>query len=310
MAELHLKRFDPDSIREYSTVLFAGGRRTGKSFAMRDFIWHLRKRVYDINVFSGTIDEDHPWEEVAPPHMVHHCLEDFPHDKLSETIVRQERRKRIALKYDAKCPATMLVFEDLEHLKPPIWKEQAMRTIVFNGRWSKTFCLVAFQYLMEVSMAMRGSFDYAVFCMENSAAVRERIWKQFASIFPNMAYFENAFFGCTKDYKVMVVDCRARSYNIEDVIFWYKAKDRGTFRVGVPDIWRAPSIMEDPEAEHFRKNAITESTKRGSSKKKSISNSLQVKLMDEEEPKSDSEEEEETKKKKKHRKKKRSHHQI
>jgi hypothetical protein len=302
MSDLHLKKFDPATIRPYSTILFAGGRRTGKSFVMRDFLWHLRKRVYDANVFSGTIDEDHPWEKLAPPHMVQHCLEEFPKDILQQAIVRQERRKRIAAKYDAHCPASMLVLEDLEHLQPPIWKDQSMRTIIFNGRWSKTYCLVAFQYLMEVKMAMRGSFDYAVFCMENSAAVRERIWKQFASIFPNFNYFENAFFGCTQDYKVMVVDCRARSYNIEDAVFWYKAKDRGTYRIGAPDSWIVPSKKrrDDPETERDRKKAIEESSKRGNKKKlDAVVSHMKVRLVDDDEEKSSSSEEEDNKKKKK-----------
>jgi len=238
--EVRLRRFDPSTIRPYSTILFAGGRRTGKSYAMRDFMWHLRDRIYETTVFSGTIDEDHPWERYTPEWLVHHCLVDFDYPALQRTLSNQESRKTLAAKYESDCPPAMLVFEDVEHLTPPIWKDQGMRSLIFNGRWSKSFCLVAFQYIMEVKMAMRGSFDYAVFAMENSAAVRDRIYKQFGGIFPTYDSFEAAFFACTSDYKVMVIDCRARSYNLEDVVFWYKASDHGFFSVSHPDVWRGP----------------------------------------------------------------------
>jgi Cu2+-containing amine oxidase len=80
-------------------------------------------------------------------------------------------------------------------------------------------------------------FDYAVFTMENSAAVRRRIHEQFAGIFPTFNEFEQVFFECTSDRKCMVIDCRATSYNISDVVFWYKAKDNGDFQMGVPAVW-------------------------------------------------------------------------
>ncbi len=102
----------------------------------------------------------------------------------------------------------------------------------------KEFCLVAYQYVMEVKMEMRGSFDYAVFTMDNSKAVRERIWKQFAGVFETLESFEAAFMELTKDYRAMVIDLRARSYKIEDCVFWYRANpDLGRFRMGHRDIW-------------------------------------------------------------------------
>ena len=91
---------------------------------------------------------------------------------------------------------------------------------------------------MEVKMEMRGSFDYAVFTMDNSQAVRERIWKQFAGVFKTFDAFDAAFMELTKDYRVMVLDLRARSYNIEDCVFWYRADPNlGRFKMGHPDVW-------------------------------------------------------------------------
>jgi hypothetical protein len=232
------RRFDPTTIRDCSSVLFVGGKRTGKSTLMREFMYHIKDAVYDGHVFSGSYDEDNPWDTLLPKKMVHYCLEDFQEGELKEALSIQNSRKELAKKYGSRCPSSLLVFEDLEFLKPSIWNSQFMRALIFNGRWVKEYCFVAYQYVMEVKMEMRGSFDYAVFTIDNSRAVRDRIWKQFAGIFPDFEGFEAVFLALTSNYKAMVIDLRARSYNIQDCVFWYKANPRlPPFKMGHRDIW-------------------------------------------------------------------------
>ena len=239
------RRFDPSTIRDYASILFAGGKRSGKSTIMREFMWYIKDRVFDGHVFTGTFDEDHPWEWYLPKQMVHDCMTTFKKDDLDDVLKTQEDRKVLARKFGASCPPSALVLEDLEFLKPSIWVNQGTRALIFNGRWVKLFCFVAYQYVMEIKMEMRGSFDYAVFTMDNSQAVRERIWKQFAGVFKTLGDFEDAFMALTTDYRAMVLDLRARSYKLEDCVFWYRAnKDLGRFKMGHPDIWIARPLPE------------------------------------------------------------------
>ena len=236
--QTRFKKFDPSTIRDYSSILFVGGKRTGKSSLMREFMWFVKDRVYDGHVWSGTYDEDHPWESYFPKQMVHYAMEEFDEAELTKALQVQQQRKDLAGKFGAVCPPSILVFEDLEFLKPSIWHKQSMRALVFNGRWQKEFMFIAYQYIMEIRMEMRGSFDYAVFTMDNSKSVRERIWKQFAGVFDSLESFEAAFVELTKDYRAMVIDLRARSYKIEDCVFWYRANPKlGSFRMGHPDTW-------------------------------------------------------------------------
>ena len=240
-------KFDPSTIRDYASILFAGGKRTGKSSVMREFMYHIRDRVYDCNVWSGTYDEEHPWEWYTPKQMVHMCLEEFDKETLAVALATQEQRKKLSRRYGATCPPSLCVFEDLEFLKPSIWVNQSTRGVIFNGRWCKEFFFVAYQYVMEVKMEMRGSFDYAVFTMDNSQACRERIWKQFAGVFKTFDAFDAAFMELTKNFRVMVLDLRARSYNIEDCVFWYKADpDLRRFKMGHPDVWHICRQVVNP----------------------------------------------------------------
>lgn len=250
------RRFDISSIRQDASILFVGGKRTGKSTVMREFMWAIKDRVYDGHVFSGSCDEDHPWEWYLPKDMVHYCMEEFDKSKLGDVISTQHKRKTLAKKFGVSCPSSILVFEDLEFLKPSIFNNQGTRSLIFNGRWVKMFCFVAYQYVMEVKMEMRGSFDYVVFTMDNMPAVRERIYKQFAGMYRNFDEFETAFMQLTQDYKVMVIDMRARSYDVKDCVFWYKANPRlGRFKMGNPDIW-APRATPEGQAASSRPSIV------------------------------------------------------
>jgi len=204
---------------------------------MRDIIYHIRKRLYDMYVFTGTNEDDHPWKAHTPAKYVHLCREQFPTTVLASALKVQQERKAVGRHLSATIPPTGFIFEDLEFLTKPIWTVPGVRELWFNGRHMNTYALCAFQYIMEIKMALRGMFDYAFFTMDNSYASRERIRTQFGGVFPSMEMFENIFFACTTNFKAMVLDLRATSYKIEDCVFWYRASDHGPFRVGVHDVW-------------------------------------------------------------------------
>lgn len=235
--EYQLEPFNPTTIRDSSSLVVCGGRRTGKSYCMRDFVFNLRTRLYDCYVYSGTRDEDHPWEVYTPEKYLTMVQSVFPNDDLQAKLDNQKIRKQIAEAHGLTCPHSMIIFEDLEFLVKPMWKYQAIREVFLNGRWDKVFSIAAVQYLNKIELSIRSMMDYAVFMMENNSSVRERIWKQFCGILPTRQHFEAVFMRCTEDHKCLVVDCRSTSYKINEVLYWYKARDRGIYRIGVSDVW-------------------------------------------------------------------------
>ena len=233
-----LKKFDIKTVRPFSTLLFAGARRTGKSFAMRDWLYHLRHRFYDAYVWSGSHEEDNPWEKFVPEKYVSYTTTVFPEEEVQVAMARQRTRCEISKKHNVACPGTAFIYEDLEFLSKPMWKYQSIREQMLAGRHSKCYSIAAVQYLIEVPMKLRGMFDYAIFMSENNKSTRERIHKQFCGVV-KYDEFEKIFMACTADHGCMVVDCRSTSYNVEDIIFHYKAENHGFFRLGVKEVWDA-----------------------------------------------------------------------
>jgi hypothetical protein len=257
-AAYDIRKFDPKTmIRPFSTLLFAGGRRTGKSFAMRDFMYHMKDKVYDAQIFSGTYEEDYPWELFVPPKYVSFVKENFPDDVLQTALDRQEERKLIARRHKIKRPPpSLFVFEDLEYLKHSMWHNQAIRSVMFNGRHVYCYAFAAIQYLMEIKMALRGMFDGCCFTFEPSAAVRKRIYDQFGGIFPKFEDFEAVFHEATKDHRCMFIDMRSNSYNVADSIFWYKAEDHGVFKIGAKEIWDESIDLRNMERIELEKRKL------------------------------------------------------
>jgi hypothetical protein len=294
--EYELRPFDPNTIRPYSSIIVCGGRRTGKSFCMRDITYHFRNKIYDCYVFSGTRDEDHPWEKYTPEKYVTFVQSEFPNVDLQMKLDNQKVRKQIAEAHGVECPPTMVIFEDLEFLSKPMWKQQSVRQVFLNGRWDKIFTVAAVQYLNRIELSVRSMMDYAIFMMENNSSVRDRIWRQFAGILPSMQEFEAVFMRCTEDHKCLVVDCRSTSYKVNEVLYWYKAQDRGLYRMGVPAIWdenvddrnrllseqhreglndEPPNIASAIKMQQDRATKVSSSSKRG---KKFVAGSIGVQL--------------------------------
>jgi hypothetical protein len=68
---------------------------------------------------------------------------------------------------------------------------------------------------------------------------------------------------CTENFECLVINNNAKSNKLEDQIFWYKAHDRGTFKLGSKEYWELsadiPSSddedgeMYDPESARKKK---------------------------------------------------------
>lgn len=243
-----LRRFNPDMIPDYASLLFAGPRRSGKSFCARDIAYHLRNRVYDATVFTGTMEENHPWTQFVPQQYVY---KGFDEEVLGRVLNRQEERVNIVAKYnglvqdETKTVAHaghMIVWEDLEYVKPNVFTSESATEVMLNGRHWKTYPMVLIQYIMKgITRENRGMFDYAFFTKETDAGVRKKIWQCFGGVCKTFEEFDTIFRVCTENHRVLVVKCGSDSYDPREQFYYYKAKDYGVFHIGSKDFWEVAS---------------------------------------------------------------------
>ena len=232
-----IKPFKPaEMIYDYSSLLFAGPKKSGKSYGARCVIFDLKNRVYDATVYSGSREEDHPWTEYVPEAFV---FKGYNEENLGRVMDRQDERRTIAAKYGVKPPGHMIIFEDLEYKKKNVFDSEAARQVMLNGRHDKTFPICLVQYIMRgLTLEVRSMFDFAFFTKEPNVDVRKKIWKVFGGVCTSFDEFDTIFRMCTENHRMLVIALRNDSYVISDSFFYFKAKDMGPYHIGHPDFWK------------------------------------------------------------------------
>lgn len=107
------------------------------------------------------------------------------------------------------------------------------------------------QYVFGLSPNLRSNIDYIFILRESSLANRKKLYEQFAGVFPNFQAFNDAMDVCTADFGCIVIDNTKQSNDIQDVVFWYKAKSRDNFQMGSDRYWKYHD-------KHFNQNFSTD----------------------------------------------------
>jgi hypothetical protein len=204
---LKLRKWDPTTIRDHSVIVFIGHRRTGKTWCLKEVLGTMTDKASVVDVFSDTMCSDESWPEGTRVH-----------PQPGEVLNDVDEFARAS-----NTPEAVLVMEDLDHLHD-IFKNQEVRNALFNARWKKISVLMTVQCIMELNTLMRTCADYVVCMMEPIVARRKLIYQYFAGMFRTFEEFDAVFKQATANYGALVIDTRCPSYNIEDAIFWFRAK--------------------------------------------------------------------------------------
>ena len=233
-----------------------GKRETGKSFLIRDLMYHVR-HIPSAVVISGSEKANPYYSAHVPPAFIY---DEWDPDLIENILSKQIRSK--AKRREKGMPdkgfETLLLFDDLMFDAKAWIRHKTTNTLFMNGRHYKILFLVALQYALGVPPALRTNVDYIFICRENNTVNRRKIWEQFASVIPDFKLFCDIMDVCTKDYKCLVIDNSNTKGSIEDCVFWYKAKERKNFKVGSSKYWKA---AEDFHNSKNKKEVINDNTK-------------------------------------------------
>jgi hypothetical protein len=234
---LQLKKFNPTTMRDNSIVVFVAKRMSGKSCCVKD-IMHYKRSLSAGVVMSGTEEGNGFYKDFIPDLFIYN---EYKSDVIEKVIQKQKE----IIKKGITDHNVFIILDDCMYDKKFL-REKIMRQIFYNGRHWNVFFMLTMQYCMDLSPDLRSNIDYVFIFRENILQNREKIWKNFFGIFPTFDMFNQVMNACTENYECIVLDNTIKSNKIEDVVFWYKAKLRGEFKVGHPQFWQAHSRMYDP----------------------------------------------------------------
>jgi hypothetical protein len=246
--KLELKKFDPRTLKDDSVVLFIGKRNVGKSFCMK-YIMSFHQTLPVGIVISPTERANHFFEPWVPKMLVY--------DEYDEKIVGKflERQTKITDQFNAEKqkfgrtdldPRAFLILDDCLYDKS--WpNSKNIRCLFMNGRHYKVFFLITMQYPLGIPPHLRANVDYVFIFRDNQIKNRERIYQQYAGMFPSYDIFSQCLDQVTENYECMVIDNKVQSNKLEDQVFWFKAADNN-FKLCSKELWDMQALDEERRA--------------------------------------------------------------
>ena len=221
-----LNEFDLNQMVPDASILIIAKRGSGKKYIARDIANHFR------HIPGGVLISPHErmhsfYKFFFPDLYIHNNIKKPILKKLllrqSLMIEKAKKKKKEGKNID---PSAILIMDDcLAHIKS--WaKDEQILEILMNGRCYRLTYILRMQTPLDIIPDLRSNFDYVFLLREDSTLCKEKLWRNYAPMFPTFESFERTFKECTKDYGAMIIDNRKDSNNIEDRVFRFKAKEQ------------------------------------------------------------------------------------
>lgn len=245
-------------IKHDKVVVLIGKRETGKSFLVKDLLWHHQSLPMG-SVISGTEGANQFYGKMIPGMLIH---EEYSPLIIANVLKRQKLvAKKIANDLatrgtTAVDPRNFLILDDC--LYDQTWiRDRNVRYLFMNGRHVHTMFIITMQYAMGIPPNLRTNIDYIFILRENIVANRRRLYEQYAGMFPDFDSFCQVMNQCTENFECLVIDNNAKSNKLEDQVFWYKAAPRPDFKLCSPELWAASANApkDDEKDEDFDPNS-------------------------------------------------------
>ena len=256
---LELGKFDMKQIsfkpneNKGPVVVLIGRRDTGKSFLVRDLLYH-HQDIPIGTVISGTEEGNGFYGTMIPKLFIH----DEYNTAIIENVLKRQRGVLKQMKKEMESykrttidPRTFLILDDC--LYDSSWsKDKMMRLLFMNGRHWKIMCIITMQYPLGIPPNLRTNIDYVFILREPYITNRKRIYENYAGMFPTFESFCQVMDQCTENFECLVINNNAKSNKLQDQIFWYKASAHNDFRLGSKEYWEiSKGIGSDDEEEQY-----------------------------------------------------------
>jgi intein/homing endonuclease len=232
--------FSLDSNRRFLSTSFEVLRNTGKSTIIADIIASKSHIIPVAQVFSGTEDSNHFYQEKIPGVCIFNKLD---LSAIEQFVVRQKAAKQYL-----ENPWAMQIIDDCTD-DPKIFKKPIFQSYYKNGRHWKMLHILSLQYGLDIPPAIRTNIDYTFILRESNLSNREKLHKNFASCIDSLSEFNQIMDAVTEDYTALVICNRVQSNKVEDCVFWYKADPNRlprNWKFGHQTFWEHHHERADP----------------------------------------------------------------
>jgi hypothetical protein len=239
MQSLKLQKFDAKSMERRRvhpkqgppTIVIIGSRGTGKTHLVKELMYNFRKVPAGMMI-TGSESSAETFSEFFPKSFIY---DDVDIERIERVAANQTKLRKKKTDGDY---SSLLLFDDCGYDKS-IANQKIIRKIFCNGRHLKILLIMTVQYCKDIPPALRSNADYVFIFQENAQENRRKLWKEYASIIPTFAMFNDVMNICTDNRGILVIDNTSISNNIVDNVFWFRCKETlKKFKVGSSSLWK------------------------------------------------------------------------
>ena len=259
---LELKKFDMKTISfkpnesKGPVIVLIGRRDTGKSYLVRDLLYN-HQDIPIGTVISGTEAGNCFYSNHIPKLFIHEeynsaIIENIL--KRQKTVLKQINKEQASYGRSTIDPRAFVILDDC--LYDAGWtKDKLMRLLFMNGRHWKIMLVITMQYPLGIPPNLRTNIDYVFILREPYISNRKRIYDNYAGMFPTFESFCQVMDQCTENYECLVINNNAKTNNLTEQIFWYKAEHRKDFKLGSREFWEmSKDLNSDDEDDYYDPN--------------------------------------------------------
>lgn len=267
-SKIQLKEFSLKKMVDYAAIVIIAKRGSGKSWITRELIYNNHRKGMPAGMVISPSDQmNGEYKKFFPDIYIHY---DISADILGKVLIRQQEmmdkqkfKKKKGLKVN---PDAVLVMDDCLAERSKWGKIDVIRIIMMNGRHYKLTYILTMQTPLGLSPDLRLNFDYVFLLKEPSAINRKKLWQNYASMFDTLPFFEKVFSKTTENFCCMVINNKTSSDQLNEQVFWFKAKDR-KFRFGSDEFKSFHDKFFDKKYKEHQREALKQMVKNPMKKK-------------------------------------------
>ena len=268
--ELELSKFNMQQIsfkpdeNKGPVVVLIGRRDTGKSYIVRDLLYH-HQDIPIGTVISGTESGNGFYSEHIPKLFIH----DEYNTSIIENILKRQKQVLKQIKKEIESykkssidPRAFVILDDC--LYDASWtRDKMMRLLFMNGRHWKIMLIITMQYPLGIPPNLRTNIDFVFILREPYIKNRRIIHENYAGMFPTFESFSQIMDQCTENYECLVINNNSKSNKLQDQIFWYRAEQHGTFKLGSKEFWELSKNIDSDDEDITTYDPSTARTRKG-----------------------------------------------
>lgn len=232
-------RYSDPTISCGSKLAFIGKANSGKSTAIKAFMY-AKKHIFPVGiVMSGSEDSNHSFQKFMPSTFVYN---EYDEEKIRDFIKRQKLAKQ-----HIPNPWAFLILDDVTD-DPGVLRKPIQQSLYKKGRhWSMCYIL-SLQYAMDVKPFIRTNLDGAFIFRETILKNRRILYENYASVIPDFNTFCNLLDQITEDYHCLYIHNSTTVNDWRECVYYWKAEiPPSDWKFGCPEYWDFHHARYNPD---------------------------------------------------------------